>query len=60
MGATAAIIGAVGGLSAIMGIITALGAIPLITEQLTWSFWFQLAVILLLGAIALGRKGTFD
>lgn len=62
MGAMAAIIGALGGLGAVMGILTALEAIPPITEQLTWAFWFQIAIILLLGAIAMamGRSGTFD
>jgi hypothetical protein len=55
----AAIIGGIGGLCAVMGIITAVEVIPLITSQLTWMFWFVLSAILLLGsiAIALGRGG---
>ncbi len=58
MGVMAAIIGAIGGLCAVMGIITAVAVIPLITPQLTWMFWFVLSAILLLGsiAIALGRS----
>jgi len=55
----AAIIGGIGGLCAVLGIITAVEVIPLITPQLTWMFWFVLSAILLLGsiAIALGRGG---
>ena len=59
MGITTTIIGGIGGLCAVMGIITAVGVIPLITPQLTWMFWFVLSAILLLGsiALALGRGG---
>ncbi len=59
MSIMAAIAGAIGGLCAVMGIITAVEVIPLITPQLTWMFWFVLSAILLLGsiAIALGRGG---
>ena len=53
MGAMAAIIGAVGGLSAVMGIITATEIIPPMGEQYTWMFWFALSAILLLASIAL-------
>ncbi|MFQ5996230.1 MAG: hypothetical protein ACE5KP_01210 [Dehalococcoidales bacterium] len=58
MGITAAIVGAVGGLCAIMGIVTAAEVIPLIMPQFTWTFWFLLAAILLLVSIvfALGRS----
>jgi len=58
MGIMAAILGAIGGLAAVTGIITALEIIPLITPQLTWMFWFVLAAILLLAAIVflLGRE----
>ena len=57
MGITAAIVGAIGGLCAIMGIITAAEVIPLIMPQFTWNFWFVLSAILLLGSIVflLGR-----
>ncbi len=54
MGISAAIIGAIGGLSAVMGIITAVEVIPLVMPQLTWMFWFVLSAILLLASIALG------
>jgi len=58
MGIMAAILGAIGGLAAVTGIITALEIIPLITPQLTWMFWFVLAAILLLAAVVflLGRE----
>ena len=57
MGFTAAIIGGIGGLCAILGIVTAFEVIPPITDQLTWMFWFVLSAILLLASIAfaLGR-----
>jgi hypothetical protein len=57
MGITAAIVGAIGGLCAIMGIITAAEVMPLIMPQFTWNFWFVLSAILLLGSIVflLGR-----
>lgn len=59
MGAIAAIIGSIGGLSAVMGIITAAQIIPLIGAEFTWMFWFVLSAILLLASIALslGRGG---
>jgi hypothetical protein len=58
MGLFAAILGGVGGLSAIMGVITALKVVEPITDELTWMFWFVLAAILLLGSIALqGGRG---
>jgi hypothetical protein len=53
MGAIAAILGGIGGLCAVMGIVTALEVIDPITEQLTWMFWLVISAILLLGAIAL-------
>ena len=54
MGVLAAIIGAIGGLCAVMGIITAAGLILLIMPEFTWMFWFVLSAILLLASIALG------
>jgi hypothetical protein len=62
MGTIAAIAGAVGGLCAVLGIITAL-EVPLnIGDQFTWMFWFVLSAILLLGCIALmvGRGGGYE
>ncbi len=60
MGITAVIVGAVGGLCAVMGIIIAVEVFPLLSltmPQFTWNFWFSLSAILLLASIAfaLGR-----
>ena len=62
MGAIAAIVGAIGGLSAVMGIITAAEIVPLLGTQFTWMFWFVLSAILLLASIALtlGRGGGYE
>ena len=62
MGAIAAIVGTIGGLCAVMGIITAAEIIPLIGAEFTWMFWFVLSAILLLACIAfaLGRGGSYD
>ena len=62
MGAFAAILGGIGGLCAVMGIVTALGVVEPITTELTWIFWFVLSIILLLGAMALqsGRNAGQD
>ncbi|MFH1169743.1 MAG: hypothetical protein V1691_03500 [Chloroflexota bacterium] len=62
MGTIAAILGGIGGLSAAMGIVTALEVIPSIGTQFTWTFWFMLAVILLLSSIAFGvaRGGGYE
>lgn len=58
MSITAAIVGAVGGLCAVMGIITAAEVIPLIMPQFTWAFWFSLSAILLLASIAFAIGST--
>ena len=62
MGAMAAIVGALGGLCAVMGVITAAEIIPLIGAQFTWMFWLVLSAILLLAsiALALGRGSSYD
>ncbi len=52
MGFLAFILGILGGLSAVMGIITAADVIPLLGAEFTWMFWFILAVILLVGTTA--------
>jgi len=62
MGTIAVIVGAVGGLCAVLGIITAI-EVPLnIGDQFTWMFWFVLSAILLLACIAfaVGRGGGSD
>jgi len=60
MGLTAVIVGAVGGLCAIIGIIAAAEVVELLIPQqfTTWNFWFSLSAILLLASIAfaLGRS----
>jgi len=53
MGTIAAIIGGIGGLSAILGIITIFEVMAPLNEQLTWMFWFVLSAILLLASIAM-------
>jgi hypothetical protein len=62
MGAMAAIVGGIGGLCAVLGILTITEAVPAMGDQFTWTFWFMLATILLLGAIALavGRLAGRD
>lgn len=62
MGITAAILGGIGGLSAVMGIITALGVVDLamLASELTWGFWFSLATILLLSSIALALGRNYE
>ena len=58
MGITALIIGIVGGLCAVMGVVTAMGVdtiagiVPLVSATYAWVFWFGLSIILLLICIA--------
>ena len=61
MGTMAAIIGAIGGLTTVMGIVTAAEIVPPIGDEFTWMFWFVLSAILLLASIALGLgRGGYD
>jgi len=60
MGISAAIIGAIGGLSAVMGVVTALKVIPSVMPELTWMFWFVLSAILLLASIALAQGRNYE
>jgi hypothetical protein len=62
MGIAAAIIGAVGGLCAVLGILTIADVKLYIGDQYTWMFWMVLAGVLLLGSIALsvGKGPTGD
>jgi hypothetical protein len=54
MGIAAAFIGGIGGLCAVLAIMTAVGGVELgLGEQFTVMFWFALAGVLLLGSIAL-------
>jgi hypothetical protein len=52
MGLIAAIIGGIGGLCAVMGILTAAEVVPLIMAEFTWMFWFVLSALWLLASIA--------
>ncbi len=58
MGMSALILGILGGLCAVMGIITATAVIPEFAE-LSWMFWMVLSGILLLASIVftVGRGG---
>jgi len=50
---TAAIVfGALGGAAAVVGGLTAGGAISLVAAGLTWMFWFVVSGVLLLSSIA--------
>ncbi len=62
MGTIAAIAGAIGGLCAAIGILTAAEVMPPLETQYTWTFWFMLAGILLLASIAfaMGRGGSYE
>jgi hypothetical protein len=57
MGIFAAIVGALGGLSAVVGVLNAADVVPndIGFMNVDWTFWFMLAGILLLGAIALAQ-----
>ena len=62
MGALAWVFGALGGLCALMGIITAAGVVPPLGAEFTWMFWLVLAGVLLLASIAfaVGRGGGYE
>jgi hypothetical protein len=63
MGLTAAILGALGGIAAVLGVLDILEVTSdrLIHDNLTWVFWMYAAIILILGAIAclLARKQSY-
>ena len=62
MGTFSAIVGGVGGLAIIMGIVVALSIVTPVINNVTlgWTFWFGLAAVLLLGAIALKPNQNED
>ncbi len=62
MGVLAWIFGALGGLCAVMGIITASEVISPLGAEFTWMFWLVLAAVLLLASIAfaIGRGGGYE
>lgn len=59
MGMLAWIFGIIGGLCAVMGIITAAKVIPVLSAEFTAMFWIALGAVLLLVSIAfaVGRSG---
>ncbi len=61
MGMLAWLFGSIGGLCAVMGIITALAMVPEYAG-LTWGFWLAISAILLLATIAfaIGARGQYD
>ena len=62
MGMLAAIIGAIGGLCAVMGIVTAAEVLAPVMTEFTWMFWMVLSAVLLLVSIAInmGRGGGYE
>ena len=61
MGIAAVVFGALGGVCAVLGGLTAGGVISLLAPELTWMLWFILGGVLLLVSIAFntGRKGEY-
>ncbi len=59
MGMLAWVFGSLGGLCAVMGIITAVEVVPLLASALTAMFWLALGAVLVLASIAfaVGRSG---
>jgi hypothetical protein len=55
MGLFAAIVGGIGAICTALGIVNILEVTdtPILSDKLTWGFWFALAVILFLAAITL-------
>ena len=48
---------ALGGICAVIGIITAVEVIPTFATELTWMFWLVVSAILILIGIAFSRTG---
>ena len=57
MGLLTLIFTALGGVSAVIGIITAVEVLDPFATELTWMFWLGLSAILVLIGIALARSG---
>lgn len=61
MGLLVLVLSALGGLSAVMGIITAAEIIPTLSSELTWMFWLGLAGVFFLACITvLIARGGFE
>jgi hypothetical protein len=54
MGMLSMVFGVIGGVCAILGIVTVFDVLPPLGAELTWTFWFALSAILLLISIAFG------
>ncbi len=56
------ILASLGGLSAVMGIITAAEVIPVLGAEFTTMFWLTLSAVLLLGCIAaaVGTNNSYE
>ncbi len=56
------ILASLGGLSAVMGIITAAEVIPLLGAEFTTMFWLTLSAVLLLASIAaaVGNNSSYE
>ncbi|MCX7912679.1 MAG: hypothetical protein N2506_06965 [Dehalococcoidales bacterium] len=64
MGLLASILAGIGAIAAALGIVSILevSPTPILSAKFTWEFWFYLAIILFLGAIAslLGNRPGQD
>ncbi len=62
MGMSALLFGLIGGLCAVLGIITAAELLPALGTEFTWTFWFMLSGIMLLISIAfaVGSGGSTE
>ncbi len=59
MGIAAISLGIVGTLCAAMGVVTAAGVIAPVMTEFTWTFWFSLSGLFILGAIAFAVGRTY-
>ena len=62
MGMAALLFGLIGGLCAVLGVITAAELLPALGTEFTWTFWFMLSGIMLLISIAfaVGSGGSTE
>ena len=64
MGITAAIIGALSVITTVLGVlnIIEIPSTPILSDKLTWTFWFACSALLLLASIAISvsRKNSID
>lgn len=62
MGIFALILGILGGVCAILGVVTASGALFPLGPAYTWEFWLTLGGVIFLASIAcsIGRSGEYE